>query len=548
MGQRTQRAILDIMSHAKKRGVKLSYYDAFKLLSDEVHGFSVRPFRNWEKPRVRILPAEYYERNAAVALTRYLLSFSQRMSFVGEFGFHGERGYALVRDLSLKDAKAGRVADQAFRTFAGLVEVDPQYNFKTRTKRFLDDMVSLEVATKIASGFAPTLNLSQSFISTISELGYWRFFKGFYNSQKDINTKGLLRQSGVDLYSPQEMLVGIARDPSASWAAKLADVATKVSGFKYLNKFNNVLAASAAEVAIRDWHKAAQGTGRAARVAQYKLLSKFGVDYEKPLQPSNIKAGMVKFARSSQLQKDVMKDPLMFNDPRIRPFAVFKRFGYRQAAYIKDMLKEELALGNVVAPLRLAASGFLGGYFISRAISLMKSAMSGEKVYVEDDDWWEEFVDAFSSVGALGVVGDVIASENKVGAMRFFAEPVFLSDMRNIFDATEKLTKDVETFGFGAGALQRYVSRVGKIFGTIPKQLLVRQEPKGFKERKMSQRKGRMRSEALDLIAAGKSDVAVKKIKQWNYHHPEDRLTWEDINMSEVIKRQRQKKKLRANP
>jgi len=76
---------------------------------------------------------------------------------------------------------------------------------------------------------------------------------------------------------------------------------------------------------------------------------------------------MYKFAKDSQLQKDILKDPLMFNNPKLRPLFIFKRFGYRQAKYFKDVMNREIRMGNVLAPLRLAVGGMFGAQFIGWA-------------------------------------------------------------------------------------------------------------------------------------------------------------------------------------
>ena len=75
---------------------------------------------------------------------------------------------------------------------------------------------------------------------------------------------------------------------------------------------------------------------------------------------------MYRFAKESQLQKDILKDPLAFNNPKLRPFFIFKRFGYRQAKYAKDVLKREVQSGNVFVPLRILKSflEYLPNFFL----------------------------------------------------------------------------------------------------------------------------------------------------------------------------------------
>ena len=64
-----------------------------------------------------------------------------------------------------------------------------------------------------------------------------------------------------------------------------------------------------------------------------------------------------KFSRDYQLQKNVLADPKFANDPRFRPFYLFKRFGYRQAELLLGFGEER---NNPALYLRLAASGAFG--------------------------------------------------------------------------------------------------------------------------------------------------------------------------------------------
>ena len=95
---------------------------------------------------------------------------------------------------------------------------------------------------------------------------------------------------------------------------------------------------------------------------------------------------MYRFAVDSQLQKNVLRDPKVFNDPKWRPlFFLFKRFGVRQATMIKDMLKTEIKNGNYMPVLRIMAGGALGGEFVIWAKNKIKSIATGEEYYRKED-------------------------------------------------------------------------------------------------------------------------------------------------------------------
>ena len=146
---------------------------------------------------------------------------------------------------------------------------------------------------------------------------------------------------------------------------------------------------------------------------------------------------MYEFARDSLLQKNILNDPMFFNDPRFRPFVLFKRFGYKQANWIKETLtKEWVEYKNPLPALRLVAGGFAGGLFMNSAKQLLTKAASGEDIYNEnysvpidiksvvsgDTELAKslkqvsvgDIIDTIAAAGGFGLVGDIIASEDKL--------------------------------------------------------------------------------------------------------------------------------------
>ena len=73
---------------------------------------------------------------------------------------------------------------------------------------------------------------------------------------------------------------------------------------------------------------------------------------------------MQKFSTQSQLQRDFMLDPYLFNDPYIKPLLLFKRFGYRQAIYSANTIERELIKGNIMPILNLGIGGMAGGQWV----------------------------------------------------------------------------------------------------------------------------------------------------------------------------------------
>jgi hypothetical protein len=124
----------------------------------------------------------------------------------------------------------------------------------------------------------------------------------------------------------------------------MADKITKASGFQGINKINKIVSAYTGYEAALKWQKIAQTTKIKSRRdwAKSNLKSMGITDVKKKLTQENMSRAMYEFSRDTQLQKNVFREPAFFNDPRMQPFVLFKRFGYRQAEWIGRELKKEV--------------------------------------------------------------------------------------------------------------------------------------------------------------------------------------------------------------
>ena len=188
---------------------------------------------------------------------------------------------------------------------------------------------------------------------------------------------------------------------------KFAKLTTKL-GFEQINKANLYLAASTFRVGAKDLMKVANSNSPRAGWAR-KTLKKFGINYRNQLTDDLLAKKMYRFAVDSQLQKNVLRDPLIFNDPKWRALFLFKRFGVRQATMMKDMMMEEFKNGNPMPILRLMAGGGLGGEFVIWAKNKIKSEATGDAYYRKEDLLTvERFVNNLAAVGSFGIVSDVM--------------------------------------------------------------------------------------------------------------------------------------------
>tara|TARA_Y100001970_G_scaffold87327_1_gene110214 strand:- start:2483 stop:6064 length:3582 start_codon:yes stop_codon:yes gene_type:complete len=533
---------------------KLSYKDAMDNLRSDVMGEMYSPFGNLEKARKLELPAEFYERNAKEVIVRYFDKFARRVASAEVFGKKGENAKALLDSLRFKNPGEYKVLKELYSNFTGLSSVDPAKAMSPAARKLAERIMSFEYATKIGLGFATIPNITQFTISTAAEAGYWRFLRGAYQLL-DKNTRNKIKRSGATHHNVMDMLLGtdIGWNPM-SWRENIKKITTDkgnrfthvasllstVSLFKPINYLNQLLAASTADVYVRDLHRISKKSVSGARRDWAKRnLKRLGIsdkDYNKAsLSDKNIEHAMYRFAKESQLQKDILKDPLAFNNPKLRPFFIFKRFGFRQAKYMKDLMRREVfQQKNVLVPLRLAVGGWFGADFVIWAKDNLIKLLSGEDVVREDRKGFEKLIESISTVGAMGFFSDILDAEDKLAAIKFTLNPVVLSDMEKLYTGTRSLFDNVEEYGFNSVGLQRSVKGYAGIFGSVIKQLAKRAEMPGQEKRGISNEKGKLRSKIFDYFLEGKKDKAKQLILDWNRKRGTNPFTMNDISSSDI--------------
>jgi len=560
---------------------KLSYKEALEYIRTESASEMYSPFGNIEKKRLYDLPSEFYERNSKEVLVRYFSKLGKRVGHAELFGVKGEKAKALLKALR-STPEEHRVMQEIYNNITGLTSIDPSKQLSGKAKKIADGFMSFEYATKIGLGTSTVPNVTQSLISSITEAGYYRFARA---ALRLINPKvrERIRRSGATLHNVMDMMLGtdFGVDPR-NWIgpikklvkekginnriANVANLLATVSGFKGINYLNQVLAASVADVYVMDLHKIVKKASRDIKRGKDKTsfkarryhwatrnLVRLGIEkYHKPkLTEKNREGAMYRFAKESQLQKDILKDPLIFNDPRFRPLAIFKRFGYRQAKYQKDLHRREVFdHGNVLVPLRLAAGGMLGVGFVKWGIDGIKEFFSGEDVVRDDPEgMWEKAIDALGNVGALGFFSDILDAEDKLKSILWQLNPVLFSDIGKGVKALNQLVYNVGTFGIDSWiGFQRSIKGFSQLGGAVVKSAALRAETPSQTKERISTEKGRIRRKAMEYMLDGNTERAITLINEWNESGKGNLITPDDINFSELMQFIVREQKKQTNP
>ena len=545
---------------------------AYSLVGRHIYNSMFTTFGGLELKRKAKIPRELRENNLAILMSDYANRAARRIAQVKTFGLKGEKFDALMKGMDVRNPSDAAIMRELQHHVTGQIKYSTQYSYRPEVRKFFEKVMEWETGTKIGLGFATIPNITQSMISTALDAGYLRFFRGIMALSKKEN-RDFIKASGATNYSQLNEMLGI--NETTSLTSGIVNGLAKYTGFSGINKINQYLAASTAGVFVKDLTKIANSgmTQTRRKWARGKLEQlginykefKGGLDINKVMKMSKgskrrayseqkVKVAMERFARNTQLQKDILKDPLMFNNPMALPFVQFKRFGYRQATYLKDLLKYDVAHGRLMPIIRLGIAGFAGGTGVNYAKKLARDWLSGEETFdpnVKFPQDMEDFLDNLSAVGALGVVGDIftpiLESERSASrAIKFAVTPAFVSDIENLF--TKFLYPMENDFKkFKADAIFRAPSRFAKtgiVGGSVIKELSKRFETKGLTEERIKSLKRRELSKILTLLENRKYDKAYENVQLWNQVYGSTLpINNSDINTQALISRMKRKLK-----
>ena len=135
------------------------------------------------------------------------------------------------------------------------------------------------------------------------------------------------------------------------------------------------------------------------------------------------------------------------------------------------------------------------------------------------------------------MLSDFMDAEDLASQIEFTLKPVFYSDLEKAVDAIGEFQRSVDEFGFTPTAFRRSVYKASPILGTNVRRISERfLATEAQKRNAQSGRKGRIRIDAIKLMSEGKSDVAIRRVKQWNNSNPTNPITYEDVSYKEIYK------------
>lgn len=529
------------INHILKKGQIKSLREALKS-SEKDLSQRFTTDQTWEKKRTKGLewPDSFYEKDAGKILPTYFDSLAKRTAELEVFGVGDKKGIELLSKLENANFEEYELMRKALSMWSG--QYDVEFGLKGKLRVAADIHAAFQVSTKIALGFAPLLNTTQWIISFMPKVGFWRTLNAGVSLfdpgvRKALRATGILRNSDM-----QALAMVLGRETIGRVAGfdvgRLAQFFSKWSGFTGINRLNNYWAAASIDSIIPKWMTQSRGTGKTAELAQ-KSLKDIGIDWKKPLTERNRSRAIFDFATKSQLQRNVFEEPLFLNDPRVRPFVLFKRFGIRQAAYITDMMRREISRGNYMPLIRFAAAGYAGGASLIWVMNTIKGLLSGEEQFRRTDSFFEGALQNFSTLGAFGFVSDMAELDrlSDIGPkVKFLVMPVFFSDVEKFYEGYTRFLKDWERYDDVFLSVERNAHSVFNIFGSLPraaaKQLLTPIQ----RQRRKANLKGRERIEVLNLLLDGRGSAAADRVANWNRANPDKPIRMSDVSLGAIRK------------
>lgn len=518
------------------RNKKMSFRKAIQSLEREMDNGDLFIEAGFTKKRTLKLPSDLYETNAKIVLHRMAEAVAKKVAEIKVFGPKGEKALELLSKIKKENFEEYELALKGLTMWSGVYY--QKNSLSPVAKRASDLHTAFQVGGKIGLGRAPILNAFQWAISIFPKFGAYPTVSGLIDTFNPAKRAFIKSKGVVDGYEGLAFEAVTGQKLPGGRFGKFAEFTTKWSGFNAINRLNLYWAAASYMRAVEQWIPQARKSGRLAEIRKSQLKA-FGIDYKKDFNKDQLAEGMFKFAQDSQLIKNVFNEPIVFGDPRVKPFILFKRFGFKQFIFMKDMLTSEFKRGNYMPAIRLALAGYAGGEAVIWSLNQIQSILSGEDVYRKDEKFLRRTIENISVLGAFGIATDMAEAQrlSKVAnKIKFTLYPVFLSDFEKFLDNWTAFSSDWENYGDVFLATKRNAFRGFGFFGSYPRYVGERLKTQGQVDRKITFKKGVEKREIYDLLLNADNELASKRVKSWNENNPSNPITYNDVSLSAIIK------------
>jgi hypothetical protein len=507
----------------------------------------------WEKARRYNLPAEFYEKNISKIMFRYINSWAKRVAEVETFGPKGEKAATLLKRIALEGGEnEARLGRHVLDAWSGDIEFKkPMANWM---RRWSNRYTAFAALTKIGFGFATLKNVFQTVISTASTAGWGRTLRGVFDTITSPEHRAFVRDaSGALNRLAFEQLAGIK---AVSKSGRAAEATLKATGFHHINVFNQYVAGVTATRFIPELHALANGqaVGMFSRVLKgspgllkarqawaRRMLKSMGVDHAKKLDDTQMNRGVYRFATDTQLQKNVVRDPISRTDPRFRAFWTLKGFGIRQFHFVKNQIIKEAFVHKNYAPIiRLGVGGYLAGEVEQFLEKHFRALLSGRPPQEKDQGPVMHFFDNLGAIGAWSLMTDIAAAESKMQAVRFMVTPIQVAEFEKGVQIIERVWKDSDMDSIlelqerlpnktTGEIFQSRIKDVSAFGGTFPREIAKRFQTEDQAKQELSRELGDVKDKLFRAAKRGDKKAVDRIYDAWMNNWPQRPLTYQDV-------------------
>lgn len=371
-------------------------YDLFKRHRERVQS---PKFNNLEFARDLNIP--FYDVDPIRVLTRHYSGAAKRFGEIDAFGRTGDIANKLVQGIASElGEKEAQNITRKLNLITGVERPSDLLEGASKVIR------NLEAASKL--GLAVVINATQS-INTASVTGMLNtsraFIEAFSKEGKDFAFK-----SGSILNEFTQAMYGVTED---SITGKMATEVLSKTGFSAMERNNRVIAAIAGKHFAEDMaRKLIAGEGKTeAAVRAAKALRRMDIRPERVMANKGLmEEDLLQAARSTstrtQFRARIQDSPEWAVHPVGKIVNQFKNFAENQWKFLREELVNEAKSGNFAPILRYAVLAPIAGDAQKR----IKAIITGKEKLDIGDSWFQQYLDNAASVGAIGLLYDVIKS------------------------------------------------------------------------------------------------------------------------------------------
>jgi antitoxin component HigA of HigAB toxin-antitoxin module len=389
-------------------------------------------FNNLEYAREINIP--FYDVDPVRVLTRHYSGVAKRFGEIDAFGRNGEIANKLISGIAEEvGPKDAQNIMHKLNLITGAERPSELLQGPSRVIR------NIEAASKL--GLAVVVNATQS-INTTAVTGFKNaaqsILEAFTKEGKDFAFK-----SGSIFNEFTQSMYGIG---DHGITAKIASEVLDKTGFSSMERMNRVIAAVAGKHFAEDMSRQlVAGEGKTLGAVQAaKALRRMGIRPETVLANGGLAdEDLMQAARSvvtrTQFRARIQDSPEWAIHPVGKVFNQFKNFTENQWKFLREELVNEAKSGNFAPILRYAVVSPAAG----EAQKHIKGLITGKDPINLGDTMVERLIDDAASVGALGLLYDVIKSvqykgPSWVGAMSSGIEDIGRTSS-NVYQAVKPL-------------------------------------------------------------------------------------------------------------